>query len=156
MRNPAPGPVVDPDLVWWRSCGPVSVRREPAPPEEVCHRVREEDDHVRHYMAAMEVRFSNTWQVLRGSQSSYDPVMVPSLWVSTARASGTASELDYSIVFDPYQLASDVFDNIRDVVFEIIYYSIIFDTLYSRLYILFDNIRDDVFEIILDDAHYVL
>ena len=86
VRNPASGPVVDPDLLWWRSGGPHSVQREPAPPEVVRHRVREEDKHVHCYMAAMDVRFSNTWQVLRGSHWSYDPVMVPSLWVSTARA----------------------------------------------------------------------
>ena len=56
------GPVVDPDLVWWRSRGPVSVRREPAPPEVVRHRVREEDEHVHRYMVALEGgRFSNTW-----------------------------------------------------------------------------------------------
>ena len=86
VRNPASGPVVDPDLLWWRSRGPVSVRREPAPPEVVCRRVREEDAHVRRYLFALEHRsFSNTWQVLRGSHWSYDPVMVP-LWVSTARA----------------------------------------------------------------------
>src|SRR3954471_7709405 len=29
VRNP--GPVVDPDLLWWRSRGPQSVRRQPAP-----------------------------------------------------------------------------------------------------------------------------
>src|SRR3954465_15734187 len=29
VRNP--GPVVDPDLLWWRSRGPKSVRRQPAP-----------------------------------------------------------------------------------------------------------------------------
>ena len=103
MRNPAPGPVVDPDLVWWRSCGPVSVRREPVPPEVVRRRVREEDEHVHRYMVALEGgRFSNTWQYLRGSHFSYDPVRVPSLWVSTARAAGTASVLDSSVVFDLY------------------------------------------------------
>ena len=102
MRNPAPGPVVDPDLIWWRSRGPVSVRREPAPPEVVRRRVREEDEHVHRYMAAMDVRFSNTWQVLWGDHPSYDPVMVPSLLLSTARASRTASGLDYSLVFDLY------------------------------------------------------
>ena len=32
----------------------------------------------------------------------YDPVMVPSLWVSPARAPGTASVLDSSVVFDLY------------------------------------------------------
>ena len=29
VRNP--GPVVDPDLLWWRSHGPQAVRRQPAP-----------------------------------------------------------------------------------------------------------------------------
>jgi hypothetical protein len=100
VRNQAP--VVDPELLWWRSRGPLSVRRQPAPAEVVRRRVREEDEHVRRYMVALDVRFSNTWQVLQGSHPSYDPVMVPSLWVSTARASGTASELDSSIIFDPY------------------------------------------------------
>ena len=102
VRNPAPGPVVDPELLWWRSRGPLSVRRQPAPPEVVRRRAREEDEHVRRYMDALDVRFSNTWQVLQGSHPSYDPVMVPSLWVSTARASGTASQLDYSIISKLY------------------------------------------------------
>ena len=102
MRNPAPGPVVDPDLVWWRSRGPVSVRREPAPPEVVRRHVREEYEHVRRYMAAMDVRFSNTWQVLWADDRRYNPVMVPSLWVSIARASGTGSGPDSSVVFDLY------------------------------------------------------
>ena len=79
------GLVVDPELLWWRSRGPLSVRREPAPAEVVHHRVMEEDEHVCRYMVALDVRFSNTWQVLQGSHPSYDPVMVPSLWVSTAR-----------------------------------------------------------------------
>ena len=100
VRNP--GPVVDPELLWWRSRGPLSVWREPAPPEVVRRRVREEDEHLCRYMAAMDVGFSNTWQVLWGDHPSYDPVMVPSLWLSTAHASGTASSLDYSVVFDLY------------------------------------------------------
>ena len=62
------------------------MRRNPAPPEVVRRRVREEDEHVHRYMAAMDVRFSNTWQVLWADDRRYDPVMVPSLWVSTARA----------------------------------------------------------------------
>ena len=103
MRNPAPGPVVDPDLVWWRSRGPVSVRRDLAPPEVVRRRVREEDEHVHRYMVALEGgRFSNTWQFLQESHFSYDAVRVPSLWVSTARAPGTASGLDSSVVLDLY------------------------------------------------------
>ena len=60
VRNPASGPVVDPDLLWWRSRGPASVRRDPAPPEVVRRHVREEDKHVHRYMAAMDVRFSYT------------------------------------------------------------------------------------------------
>ena len=79
VRNP--GDVVDPDLVWWRSSGPRRVAREPAPEEVVRRRIREEDEHVRRYMVALDVRF---WQVLQGSHPSYDPVIVPSLWVSTA------------------------------------------------------------------------
>lgn len=94
VRNP--GPVVDPELLWWRTRGPHSVRRLASPAEVVCHRVREEDEHVRRYMVALDVKFSNTWPVLQGSHRSYDHVMVPSLWVSTV------SELDYSIVFDLY------------------------------------------------------
>ena len=101
VRNPALDPVVDPDLLW-RSRGPLSVRREPALPEVVRRRVREEDEHVHRYMAAMDVRFSNTWQVLWADDRRYDPVMVPSLWVSTARASGTTSGLDSSVVFNLY------------------------------------------------------
>ena len=79
-------PVVDPILVWWRSRGPVMVPRLSDTAEVVRHRVSEEDEHVRRYMVALEGRFDNTWQVLQGSHWSYDPVMVPSLWVSTARA----------------------------------------------------------------------
>jgi len=54
--------------------------------EVIRHRVSEEDEHVRRYMVALEGRFDNPWQVLQGSHWSYDPVMVHSLWVSTARA----------------------------------------------------------------------
>ena len=79
-------PVVDPILVWWRSRGPVTVVRHPDNAEVVRHRVSEEDEHVRRYMVALEGRFDNTWQVLQGLHRSYDPVMVPSLWVSIARA----------------------------------------------------------------------
>ena len=80
-------PVVDPNLLWWRSRGPVTIQRLEDSVVVVRHRVSEEDAHVRCYLFALEHRpFSNTWQVLRGSNWSYDPVMVPSLWVSTARA----------------------------------------------------------------------
>ena len=62
------------------------VRRLEEPVEVVRHRVSKEDEHVRRYMVALEGRFSNTWEVLQGSHWSYDHVIVPSLWVSTARA----------------------------------------------------------------------
>ena len=78
-------PVVDPILVWWRSRGPVTVPRLPDTAEVVRHRVSEEDQHVRRYIVAWEGRFDNTSQDLQGSHWSYDPVMVPYLWVSTAR-----------------------------------------------------------------------
>ena len=79
-------PVVDPILVWWRSRGPVTVPRLPDTAEVVRHRVSEEDEHVRRYMVVLEGKFDNTRQVLQGSHWSYDHVMVPSLWASTARA----------------------------------------------------------------------
>ena len=78
-------PIVDPILVWWRSRGPVMVLRLPDTAEVVRHRISKEDEHVRRYMVALEGRFDNTWQVLQGSHWSYDPVMVPYLWVSTVR-----------------------------------------------------------------------
>ena len=79
------GTIVDPELLWWRSRGPRRVQRVPAPEELVRRRVRAEDEHVRRYMVALDVRPSNTWQHLQGSHISYDPVWVPSLWVFTAR-----------------------------------------------------------------------
>ena len=60
-------PVVDPNLLWWRSRGSVTVQRLEDPAEVVRHRVSEEDEHVRRYMVALECRFDNTWQVLQGS-----------------------------------------------------------------------------------------
>ena len=63
VRNP--GDVVDPDLVWWRSRGPRSVAREPAPEEVVRQRIREEDDHVRRYIHLLERERNNNWMVLR-------------------------------------------------------------------------------------------
>ena len=68
----------------------------------VHHRVSEEDAHVRRYLFALEHMFSTTWQVLWADDRRYDPVMVPCLWVSTARTPGTASGLDYSVLFDLY------------------------------------------------------
>ena len=61
-------------------------------------------DDVHRYMAAMDdVRFFTTWQVFRADDQRYDPVMVSSLWVSTARVPGTASgALDSFVVLDLY------------------------------------------------------
>ena len=84
VRNP--GDVVDPDLVWWKSHGPRSVQREPAPDAVVRRRIREEEEHVRRYMYLLERQYSNTWQVLQRDppHSSYVPLMVPALWVCCA------------------------------------------------------------------------
>ena len=83
VRNP--GPVVDPHILWWRSRGPQSVRRQPAPEWIVRRRVREEDEHVRRYLAALGAGSCRTWRVLQGSHPSYEFVVVPSLWVATFR-----------------------------------------------------------------------
>ena len=83
VRNP--GPVVDPHILWWRSRGPQSVQRHPAPEWIVRRRVREEDEHVRSYLAALSVGSFRTWQVLQGCHPSYEFVVVSSLWVATFR-----------------------------------------------------------------------
>ena len=87
VRNP--GAVVDPDLLWWQSRGPRSVQREPAPEEVVRRRIRDEDEHVRRYMWLLDTEHTNTWSVLQRDpyHMSYDPVMVPSLWMRCARCS---------------------------------------------------------------------
>ena len=64
---------------------PVMVSRLLDTAEVVRYHVSEEDEHVHRYMVALEGRFDNSWQVLQGSHWSYAPVMVPYLWVSTAR-----------------------------------------------------------------------
>ena len=89
VRNP--GPVVDPELLWWWQDGPWAVQREPAPEQLVRRRVAEEDEHVRRYMVGMDVGFPNTWQFLPGPGLAYALVPVPSGWVLTARGSRPAS-----------------------------------------------------------------
>ena len=88
--------IVDPDLVWWKSRGPLSFQREPAPEEVVRRRIREEDEHVRRYMYLLDRQYSNTWSFFQRVpyHVSYDPVSVPSLWMRSAgaaapRGSGT-------------------------------------------------------------------
>ena len=85
VRNP--GPVVDPDILWWRSRGPRSFQREPAPQEVVAQRIREEDEHFRRYLYALDTRYRGGWSVMQGSHISYDPVIVPWLWVFSRRGS---------------------------------------------------------------------
>jgi hypothetical protein len=75
VRNP--GPVVDPDLLWWRSRGPGAVRRVAAPEEVVRRRIREEDEHVRRYLYLLDRSLDRGWSILQGSHISYDPVSVP-------------------------------------------------------------------------------
>ena len=81
------GPVIDPDLLLWPSCGPQSFQRVVAPQEVIQRCVREDNEHVRRFMVALETRSSNTWQFLQGSHPSFSHVMVPSLWVFTTRGS---------------------------------------------------------------------
>ena len=87
VRNPCA--IVDPDLLWWRSRGPRSFQREPAPEEVVRRRIREEDEHVRRYMYMLDTPavYNSTWQVFHRvpSHVSIGPVMVPVLWVMSAR-----------------------------------------------------------------------
>ena len=85
VRNP--GPVVDPDLVWWHSRGPRAVQREPAPQEVVLRRIWEENDHVRRYVELVETMYTNTWSFLQRDPNpymSFDPVRVPWLWMRSA------------------------------------------------------------------------
>jgi hypothetical protein len=86
VRNP--GPVVDPELVWWPARGPRPVQREPAPLEVVRRRIREEDEHVRRYLVALEVMTYRSWQYLPGPSAIFDPQPVPYLWVFTTRGPG--------------------------------------------------------------------
>ena len=60
-------PVIDPNLLWWRLHGPLTVQRLEDTAEVVRHRVSEEDEHFRRYMVALEGRFDNTCQVLQAS-----------------------------------------------------------------------------------------
>ena len=90
VRNP--GDVVDPDLVWWKSRGPHSVQREPAPEEVVRRRIREEDEHVNRYVFKLDTPavYNSGWMVLQRDPSdvSIATVMVPALWVRSAGRSG--------------------------------------------------------------------
>ena len=98
VRNP--GDIVDPDLLWWQSRGPRSVQREPAPEEVVQRRIREEDEHVRRYMYLLEREYRGSWSFVQRDpyHVSYDPVRVPSLWVSTTTcASGPDRRLGRSV-----------------------------------------------------------
>jgi hypothetical protein len=68
------------------------ISAEGAGPEEVVHRhIREDDEHVRRYMVALDAKFSSTWHYLQGLYLSCAPVMVPHVWVITARGLGTGN-----------------------------------------------------------------
>ena len=98
VRNP--GHVVNPDLVWWHSRGPVAVQREPAPEEVVQRRIREEDEHFQLYMYLLETEYRGSWSFIQRDpyHVSYDPVRVPYLWVSiTTRASAAGRRLGRSV-----------------------------------------------------------
>ena len=85
VRNP--GPVVDPDLVWWHSRGPGAVQREPASEVVVLRCIRDEDARVRHYMWLLDRDYSNAWSIIQrdpNPRMSFDPVRVPYLWVRCA------------------------------------------------------------------------
>jgi hypothetical protein len=73
------GRVVHPDLLWWKSRGLGVVQREAAPEEVVHRRIREEDEHVRHYRYLLDRFPDRTWSILQGSHISYDPMSVPYL-----------------------------------------------------------------------------
>jgi hypothetical protein len=81
------GLVVDPNLLWWWSHGPLAVQREPPLEEVVRRRITKEDELVRCYMYVLERIPSKTWSILQGSHVSYDPVRVPYLWLFSARGS---------------------------------------------------------------------
>jgi hypothetical protein len=85
VRNP--GPVVDPDLLWWRSRGPGMMQREAAPEEVVRRRIREEDEHIRRYLYLLDRSPDRGWSIFQGSHISYDPVSVPHLWFVSVRGS---------------------------------------------------------------------
>jgi hypothetical protein len=87
VRNPRR--FIDPDLLWWRSCGPGAMQREVAPEEVVHHHIREEDEHVRRYLYFLDMFPDRTWSILWGSHIIYDPVSVPYLWFVSARGSAT-------------------------------------------------------------------
>lgn len=85
VRNP--GPVVDPDLVWWHSRGPGAVQREPAAELVVRRRIRDENTQVLRYMWLLEHQYSNLWSIIQRNPNprmSYDPVRVPALWTRCA------------------------------------------------------------------------
>jgi hypothetical protein len=82
-----PGPVVDLDLLWWRSRGPGVVRREVAPEEVVRRCTREEDEHVRRYLYLLDRSPDRGWSILQGSHIRYDPVSVSHLWFVFIRGS---------------------------------------------------------------------
>jgi hypothetical protein len=85
VRNP--WRVINPDLLWWRSRGPDAVQREAAPEEVVRRRIREEDEHVRHYLYLLDRSPDRSWSILQGYHISYDLISIPHLWFVSIRGS---------------------------------------------------------------------
>ena len=85
VRNP--GPVRDPDLVWWKHHGPGYDQREPATEEDIRRRIRDEDAHVLRYMSLLSTTPDRTWNMLQRDPNpsmTYYPVRVPVLWRRSA------------------------------------------------------------------------
>ena len=89
------GPATDPDHIWWQPMGPGPnqywCQRERAPKEVVRHRIREEDAHIRRYLAELDRNYSNTWSFIQrvpNPNMSFAPVRVPYIWACSAPRSG--------------------------------------------------------------------
>jgi hypothetical protein len=96
------GPVVDPDLLCWRSRGLGAVRREAAPEEVVRRRIWEEDEHVRRYLYLLDRSPDRGWSILQGSHISYDPVSIPHLWFVSIHGSAPGQRWLFVIVLVDY------------------------------------------------------
>ena len=86
-----PGPVADPDLIWWQPMGPHPYGLWHLRPQDsemvIRRRIRDEDAHVHRYLSDLDRNFSNTWSFIQrdpNPRMSYAPVRVPHLWMRNA------------------------------------------------------------------------
>ena len=86
-----PGPVADPDLIWWDPMGPHPYGLWHLRPQDsemvIRRRIRDEDAHVRRYMVSLARDYRNGWSFIQRDPNpgmSYAPVRVPYLWMRTA------------------------------------------------------------------------